>query len=142
MFKFILPLAVSSAIILSACQPEEVKTTQASQQSQISSLTGGTWNVIKINNQDVIKGSEATFIFEGDRMGGSTGCNSFSTSYEAKDGNLTIGATALTKMMCDPATNKQEQNFIAVFNNLNSYEFNNDALILKTSDGKSITAKK
>lgn len=137
MHKFILTLAIATGALLSACLPESNK-------SQENTLIGSTWTVEMIDNQAVADGSGARIIFDAEgRVGGSTGCNNFSAQYEKNDGKLIINAPALTRKMCDPALNTQEQNFMAVFNVLTAYEFQeNNTLILKTSDGKSISAKK
>lgn len=148
MNKFILTAVISASLMTAACLPENnndapQKTEQSSSSSIDNRLLNKTWNVEDIDGKGVTDGSSAQIIFdETGLIAGSTGCNNFNAPVTAKDGSLEIGDSALTRKLCDPALNDQEQKFMAVFNTLESYEFNeNDALTLKTTDGRFIKAQ-
>ncbi len=149
MNKFLLATLISASLLTTACFPENNKLNTSSdnvEQTTANSidkkLLGKTWNVEDIDGKGVTDGSSAQIIFdETGLIAGSTGCNNFNAPVTAKDGNLEIGDSALTRKLCDPALNDQEQKFIAVFNDLGSYKFDsNGRLILKSSGGQSITA--
>lgn len=65
-----------------------------------------------------------------------TDCNSISGSYEARNGSLSLGSIASTKMFCEDS---QEGKFIELLSRVETYRFvNNGQLVMTTSEGTEI----
>ena len=65
-----------------------------------------------------------------------TDCNSISGSYEARNGSLSLGSIASTKMFCEGS---QEEEFIELLSTVVKYRFaDNGQLIMTTSEGKEV----
>jgi len=91
-------------------------------------LAGTSWQLVGYNNGQggfaSVTGSEAvTAAFSDDGVSGSSGCNSYTASYEAgDDGSITIGPAAGTRMMCeDDAVMDQEARYLAVLELADTY---------------------
>ena len=69
-------------------------------------LTSGVWKATGVNNgkggvASILRGTELTIRFgEDGRVSGSSGCNSFSGSYELKDDQIKFSPLAGTRKMC------------------------------------------
>ena len=80
------------------------------------SLLVGNWRVLSINGRSALGTSPATIRFEGERVSGNTGCNSFGGTYRFERGRLTTGPLATTRRAClAPAANGQERELLAFF---------------------------
>jgi heat shock protein HslJ len=64
--------------------------------------------------------SKFTITFKDGRFSATTDCNSMSSSYEAKDGTITFGPIAMTKMFCEGS---QEGDFAKIFEAASGYHF-------------------
>ncbi|WP_223032545.1 META domain-containing protein [Hanstruepera marina] len=73
-------------------------------------------------------------------VSGYSGCNRFSGTYETIGNTLKIGPLASTKMACTPDRNAVESQFLSLLNEINTYEYLDGKLILKTGDKTVITA--
>lgn len=89
----LVPLA--AAALLAACVDDEG-----------GSIEGPTWTLVSYveggGQQAVPAGVEATATFADGTVQGSSGCNSFSGSYEVSGDGLTFGPLASTLMACEP----------------------------------------
>ncbi len=66
-----------------------------------------------------------------------TDCNGMSGSYEARNGNLSLGSIASTKMFCEGS---QEAVFAQLLNDVTAYRFTNKGqLIMVTTTGTEVT---
>jgi heat shock protein HslJ len=109
-----------------------------------ASLAGPTWSLTGYIDatgqlQPPAPGAPASITF--DTMGqvsGSTGCNSFSGSYEADDSFLRIGPLAMTLMMCEGPGGEQEVALTALFERVASYALTADVLEMMDQDGNVI----
>ena len=101
-----------------------------------ASLTGNTWQLVKIMGQEVTPDGERytlTFTDEG-RFSGVGACNRLMGDYEAAaDGKLTIGYPASTRMLCPDPQN--ENLYFQVVSEAAAYEIDGDTLMLLT-DGE------
>jgi putative lipoprotein len=111
---------------------------------EIVKITGIAWRVEDIDGLGVVDNSQTTIIFEPDQsIKGSTGCNAYRADYDLHDGKLKLGTIALTKRACIPALANQEQAFLEVLRDAAYLGIEHGgALILKTSDWRSIRAHK
>lgn len=94
------------------------------------SLTGTVWTVTGYNNgrggvTSVVIGTEMTAVFaKVGIVGGSSGCNNYRATYEADNGNITIGPAALTRKMCAEPEGimEQESQYLAALEMAATYE--------------------
>ena len=102
--------------------------------------TGKYWKLTELEGAAVIVASNAQephlrLAAENARVAGSTGCNSFSGTFERSGNTIRFGPLAMTRMACiDPAMNRQEQNFVRVLESVNRFSVRNDSLTLFARD--------
>lgn len=106
-------------------------------------LTANEWVVEDLDGGGIIDRSNATLTFGRDgRVAGSASCNRYSGSYAATGEGLTFGNAAVTRMACAPALMEQEEKFLAIIQDARSFTISNTgALVIQTSDGRSMTAR-
>ena len=77
----------------------------------VPALDGTSWTVSQLNGKATVEGHPPTMRFADGRVGGTTGCNTFSTGYTQDGARLTFGKdVAMTAMACtDEAVTAQEQ---------------------------------
>lgn len=99
-------------------------------------LAGTVWAAATIDGRPVQDGIESTVVFQGDRVGGSAGCNRYSASLESAGTALHIGDITATKMACAPAAMDQEQRFFRALEAVAAYRWADGSLILLDVDGQ------
>lgn len=106
-------------------------------------LVGQEWIVQDLNQQGVIDFSRLTMTFDDQgRLSGFTSCNQYSTAYEFNE-RLDIASAITTQKVCPVAIMNQEKLFLSILANVESLDISiNGALILKTADGRTITARR
>lgn len=106
---------------------------QAMETSTSQSLQGTTWYVSGWPGVPVPGSAPITLQFNGDRLMGTAGCNSFNGAYTSGDGNLTINqALATTRKACAAEVMVQEQNFLQLLPQVTSYSIGNDGQLTLT----------
>ncbi len=106
------------------------------------SLTGPNWLLQSLNDQQdalvvPISGTELNLTFNEDgTAGGSSGCNTYSGSYQATDTDLTFGPLASTMMACAEDIMNQEAAFLSFLAATTNYEIQGNYLLLKDADGR------
>ena len=110
-------------------------------QFRVSGAAAGSFN---------LAGSEWGFAGETDRtarfvqfradgiVGGSSGCNRFTGTYNQEGNELTLGPLASTRMACPPEVMEREQEFHAMLGNVRYAEASHLKLILKDGNGKGL----
>src|SRR6185295_4691458 len=82
-------------------------------------LTGPEWRLVSLGpagaEAAVIQGTTVTLRFAEDgRASGSTGCNSYSGTYQVRGDNISFGRLISTKRAClDQNANQQESRFLS-----------------------------
>ncbi|HEX5515848.1 MAG TPA: META domain-containing protein [Gammaproteobacteria bacterium] len=99
-------------------------------------LAGTAWAAVSIDGRSVQAGIESTVVFQGDRVGGSAGCNRYSAVLESQGTALHIGDIVATKMACAPAAMDQEQRFLGALEVVAAYRWTDGSLILLDVDGQ------
>ena len=100
----------------------------------------GKWQLKKINNKDISSQLDSTAIptieIDGEiqTISGYTGCNIFNGSFLIRGNEINMGNLATTIMACP---NDIEVAFLAAFNNIYSYKYNNGILTLMNLKGVS-----
>ena len=85
-------------------------------------------------------GSEITAQFADGELTGSSGCNTYSASYQEDDGALTVENLAATDMACDvnEAVMDQEQVYLSVLASVTGHEILGGALALLDASGEPV----
>ena len=88
-----------------------------------------------------VANSEITISFDdAGKLAGSSGCNSYSTTYEVSGDQLSItGPMASTMMMCpDPAIMEQEEEYLEVLASVSSFTIEGKQLALFNAEGQAV----
>lgn len=106
-------------------------------------LTGTNWRVSDLNGVGVVDNSKTSILFTSDgQVSGTAGCNLFSGTYSTRNGTLNFGPLAVTRRACVPALGDQENKFLDLMSKVEHYEIDASGnLLLKTSDGRTVTAQ-
>lgn len=104
----------------------------------------GNWTATSYHTGDAIEsevtGSTLSADFDGTRISGNGGCNSFSGPYSVSGRTIEIGPLASTMMACtDDALNTQEQHYLAALQLATSFRLTGSRLDL-LRDGGTIAA--
>ena len=106
-------------------------------------LLGPAWTVRAIEGTPVPAESAPTLAFDGDgRVSGRAPCNRFGGGYTLRGDELAFTGTFTTRMMCEPVVMERERRFIALLEAVRRFERSGDSLVLRTEDGRAITARR
>ncbi|MEB3359375.1 MAG: META domain-containing protein [Synechococcales bacterium] len=98
--------------------------------SQITESVEGSWQLVGWGDPDnltpPVDGTEVTAVFEGDRLGGSGGCNRYTSTYTSTDGTLKIGPTAATRRACQSPVGEQEFQYFRALEGVETYRITED----------------
>lgn len=123
--KKVVVILFVSVLVLAACQP------------QGASPEGVIWKLDELNGNILLPNTNIVLNFDGNRLSGNDGCNSFGGSYTLKGNNLTIGEDLMSTMMaCDESIMQQAGNFTNALMNTKKYKVVNDRLQLLDKEGK------
>ncbi|GAI59340.1 unnamed protein product [marine sediment metagenome] len=111
-----------------------------------SSLEDTKWFLGSYGEQNnmiaVIEGTEITATFNSgqDEVSGSAGCNTYFTGYEVRGSELVIFELAYTEMACisPEGIMEQEQEYLSLLANVQSFEADDTALIIICSGGQQL----
>lgn len=107
-------------------------------------LTGTEWRLVSFgpagSETDVVAGTTVTLNFAEDgRASGSTGCNSYSGTYQVRGDNLSFGRLASTRRAClDQNANQQEQRFLSALESANRFRLSANRLTILSDRGRSV----
>lgn len=107
-------------------------------------LTGSEWRLVSLGpsgaEADVVPGTTVTLKFgEDGRASGSTGCNSYGGTYEARGDRVTFGRLVSTRRAClDQNANQQEQRFLAALEAANRFRLGSDRLTIFSDRGRNV----
>ena len=105
-------------------------------------LTGTEWRLVSLGpagaETDVVAGTTVTLNFGDDgRASGSTGCNSYSGTYQVRGDNLSFGRLVSTRRAClDQNANQQEQRFLAALEAANRFRLSSNRLTILADRGR------
>jgi heat shock protein HslJ len=78
-------------------------------------LDGTSWVAVSINDTNTVAGAMPTLAFDGDRVSGSTGCNTFGGTVVSKaDGGVRFVDVVVTEIGCPDPVGSQEATFLAI----------------------------
>ena len=107
-------------------------------------LTGTDWRLVSLGpagaEVNVVPGTTVTLKFGDDgRASGSTGCNSYSGTYEVRGDNLSFGRLISTRRAClDQNANEQEQRFLSFLEMASRFRLNSDRLTIFSDRGRNV----
>ncbi len=78
-----------------------------------AALAGTAWKAILVAGQPTVAGSEPTAVFAANQVQGTSGCNSYSGSYQYANGTIKLGNLISTAVGCGGAVGFVEQRFDA-----------------------------
>ena len=129
---FLAPIALLAAAGLAACA-----TAPPSQD-----LTQEIWILAELNGSELLAGTTISAQFGEDGMvGGSSGCNSYSTTYEVSGNRLTFSDSVIaTAMACENPIMAQEAAFLQVLSATARYQMGDGTLTFLDGDGDALAA--
>lgn len=134
---FVLALLVTMSIVVRGQTGRGMSTDQRV-------LTGIDWRLISLGpagaETNVVAGTTVTLKFgEDDRASGSTGCNSFSGTYQVRGDNISFGRLISTRRAClDQNANEQEQRFLSTLGAANKFRLTRGRLTILSDRSRSV----
>jgi heat shock protein HslJ len=115
---------------------------QTTEGAAMPQLEGTAWTLVEYAGPDgaarpVLAGTEIWARFEGGRLGGSAGCNSYGSSYTVTGSTLALtGPTSTLRLCAAPAgIMEQEAAYLAALRRVAGFELAPDALVLRDTGG-------
>ena len=110
--------------------------------AEMVSLEGTLWQLTGYNDgrgvTSLVLGSEITATFDGEKVAGTAGCNSYTASYTIDGDEISVGPAAGTRMACmEPeGVMEQESAYLAAVSEAATYELGRDRLTLYGAEGQ------
>lgn len=120
---------------------EEVSRTPV-ESAEAPALEGTEWLLSELQGSDgglqaALPDRNVTALFDGERVGGSSGCNQYGGSYTLDGESLSIGPLMSTLMACpEPGVMEQEAAFTGLMSETASYQVEGQELRLLDADGQ------
>lgn len=138
----ILIVLLSALFLVTACEPESTKASEAVPLStgQELGIEEHVWVAEDIGGRGIIDNSHLILTLNAGRASGKSGCNSYNGSYTLDGASISFGPLMSTRMACAvEAMMNQERDYLDLLSKVTSYERTAEgALLLKTPDGKTI----
>ena len=108
------------ALLLSACAVKKA-------QEPVFNFAGQTLHLVELNGEAYTTNMTdepvtLTFSASENKVNGNSGCNQLFGQYKAENGQIKFLNMAMTRRMCDEATNKIEMQFSQVLETANAYK--------------------
>jgi len=107
-------------------------------------LTGIDWRLVSLGptgaETSVVAGTTVTLrLGEDNRASGSTGCNSFSGTYQVRGDNISFSRLVSTRRAClDQNANEQEQRFLSTLGAASRFRLSSNRLTILSDRGRSV----
>ncbi len=122
-------LTIVAGLLLAACVPVPG--------AAVDPLADTSWVLATLNGQAALSDTQVTIRFEGGRLSGTDGCNSYSTSYTADGVKLNIDKNVISTMMaCAEPIMQQAGAYIAALTQAATYKVEGGQLALFDASGK------
>ncbi len=96
----------------------------------------GEWHVLSIEEVPVPEDVEVTMEFSlFGTVSGKAACNRYNGGFEVQDGELIMGAAAMTRMACEPEVMEVEAAFAATFDRIEGFVLDDAARLVLTGVG-------
>ncbi|MEU0068927.1 META domain-containing protein [Streptomyces sp. NPDC006332] len=107
-------------------------------------VTDVRWNIDSVTadgtTHQTDENAHLTFDKKTGKVGGRLGCNHVNAKATVRDGHITLGAPATTRMMCDASLMKTERALLRLFDGQVSYRIDQETLTLTSANGTSARA--
>ena len=101
-------------------------------------VVGSVWQLTELDGEAVPEGVTPTLEFDGTRIAGSSGCNTYGADATFDDGAVTVSPQIISTMMaCEPPASDVEFSFLQVLPTVDGFAVDGDTLSLST-DGESV----
>lgn len=133
-----LSLLALLVMTLAACQttPGQGSAMREQNQNMAGRLDSTSWHVKGIDGDDIVFNAMITIAFEGEKVSGVAGCNSYSGSLAPSGSEVMFNQVSSTRRACEPALMDQEQKFLHTLAAIESYRIEQDTkLMLFDVDG-------
>ncbi len=100
-------------------------------------VSGSLWMLTELNGNPPLPDTAITAEFDEDgRVGGSSGCNSYNTTYSVSGNKIKFGdQVASTMMACPDPVMNQESDYLEALSAAATFEIADDALTMHDADG-------
>jgi heat shock protein HslJ len=151
--KYFLALAIFIAAVMGLCACITINTgpgqvTNPATTVPVIPVEDRTWILEKMGKpgslQAVIAGKEVTARFDSNssKVGGMSGCNTYSASYQRNGDKLTVSSVISTKMLCFPnAVMQQEMQYQDELQGAGSYKIDNNVLTINCGEDRILVFK-
>ena len=117
-----------------------IEVVEETTESATAGLDGTTWTLLGFRDGDLFdpvpEGIEVTATFDGDNIGGSSGCNTYRGTFTTDGDAVTVGPLMSTMMACEPDRMDIEQRYLSILETAESAEMTfDDRLLLKPATG-------
>lgn len=99
-------------------------------------LAGTKWSLSAMNVNQVVVGTLTASFTDDGNMSGSSGCNSYNTTYTIDGSNITISPSSGTGLICDDDVMIEEQTYLTALPLAATFEINNGILVINDSNGQ------
>ena len=136
-------LVVAVLVLVSISIMAHAQTGQAMTTDQ-RVLTGIDWRLISLgpagSEANIVAGTTVTLKFgEDGRASGSTGCNSYSGTYQVRGDNISFSRLVSTRRAClDQNANQQEQRFLSTLEAANRFRLSSNRLTILSDRGRNV----
>src|SRR5512139_2754631 len=121
--KTLLSLTLLLSLLLAAC-------------ASAQSIDGTAWRMVELGGQPALLETAVTLTVEGEKVGGSDGCNVYGGSVKVDGSQIKFGDDMVSTMMaCQEAIMLQTNAFYAALRQADSYTITNDQLTLLDTNG-------
>ena len=100
-----------------------------------TTLLEGGWTIEAVAGRRPVAGTHPEVRFQGTRISGTTGCNSFGGTFRFDRGHLTTGALITTRRACARPANAQEQSVLKLLGQRLSVSRNRTGKLVMTGRG-------
>lgn len=130
MKSIILPIVILGILTFTACA------SSASSQA----LTGSPWLLTQLGEEPPLPDTQITAEFNEDgRVGGTSGCNSYNTTYSVDGNQIEFGEEMIgTLMACPDPVMEQERLYLEALSAVATFEIVDDELTLYDADGNAL----
>ena len=103
-----------------------------------AALEGESWiltQMLTAGGQTEIVDVSVSASFDGTKISGTSGCNSYNASYEATGAQISFGPIAGTKMACPEPEGSTEARYLQLLEGVGSYEVSGRSMSMNDADG-------
>jgi len=126
-------LAAAVVVALGACGGDDDDASSSG-----DDVAGVVWQLTELEGEAVPEGVTPTLEFDGTRVSGSSGCNTYGADATFEDGVVTVSPQMTSTLMaCEPPASDVEFSFLQVLPTVDGFEVDGETLSLSL-DGEAV----